>query len=173
MKWRRSVISTVNYHVNFVTKQSFSVLAKSRYWTKKTLAQLNSQEWEALCDGCGKCCLLKLEDEDQPGQIYYTALACEWLDLQTCRCSDYENRTQRKADCIDLQPHMVEQFHWLPDSCGYRLISEGKSLPGWHPLISGEANSCLRQGHSVARRVISESQVSEDQQEEYIINWVN
>lgn len=155
-----------------MSKPSFDELAASRFWQHKSLAQLTSHEWEALCDGCGKCCLVKLEDEDEPGSVYYTDLACEFLDTQSCRCSDYANRLARKPDCIDLEPEMVSLFHWLPSTCAYRLLSENKALASWHPLVSGQPDSCRSQGQSVAQRVISERLVDEEQQQEHIIHWV-
>lgn len=94
------------------------------FWKRKTLAQLDQGEWESLCDGCGLCCLQKLEDEDD-GAVYYTRIACKLLDLQTCRCSDYPNRVKHVPDCIQLTPAQADQFRWLPPTCAYRLVSEG------------------------------------------------
>ena len=98
------------------------------FWKRKTLAQLDQDEWESLCDGCGLCCLQKLEDEDD-GSVYYTRIACKLLDLKTCRCSDYANRRQHVPDCVQLTPAQADEFKWLPPTCAYRLVSEGKDLP--------------------------------------------
>lgn len=151
----------------------FEQLRQSHFWQRKSLAQLSEPEWEALCDGCAKCCLVKLEDEDEPGAVYYTDLACEFLNTQTCRCSDYPNRLARKPDCIDLEVGMVSLFHWLPSTCAYRLLSENKPLPDWHPLNTGEQSSCLSQGQSVANRVVSEALVTEELHQDHIIHWVD
>jgi uncharacterized cysteine cluster protein YcgN (CxxCxxCC family) len=110
------------------------------FWKSKTLDDLSPSEWERLCDGCGRCCLVKLEDEDN-GDIYLTRLACSLLDLKTCRCSDYAARHEKMPDCISITPEMVRTLGWLPPTCAYRRVEEGKDLLWWHPLISG---SCIR-----------------------------
>ncbi|KAF1854344.1 hypothetical protein Lal_00045021 [Lupinus albus] len=102
------------------------------FWKRKTLAQLDQEEWESLCDGCGLCCLQKLEDEDD-GAVYYTRIACKLLDLKTCRCTNYPKRRDFVPDCIQLTPAQADEFRWLPPTCGYRLVAEGKDLPPWHP----------------------------------------
>lgn len=116
------------------------------FWRRKTLEQLSPQEWESLCDGCGLCCLQKLEDEDD-NSVYYTRIACKLLDLDTCQCSDYPNRFAQVPDCIQLTPGKADQFKWLPSTCGYRLVSEGKDLPAWHhrsaAIVSRSMNSAF------------------------------
>lgn len=142
------------------------------FWQQKTLAELTQQEWESLCDGCGKCCLVKLEDEDD-GQVYYTNVACKYLHLKTCQCKDYANRLSLVPDCISLTPDKVDEFQWLPQTCAYRLVSEGKPLPKHHPLISGKKGSMGKAKATVKGRVIPEDLVHPDALEEHVIYWVN
>ncbi len=118
------------------------------FWKEKRLSQMSHDEWESLCDGCGRCCLHKLEDEDD-GQIYYTRAACSLLDVSSCRCKDYGNRETLMPDCIQLSVEKAEYFNWLPETCAYRLLAEGEPLPEWHPLITGDPDSVIRAGISV------------------------
>ncbi|WP_263139157.1 YcgN family cysteine cluster protein [Pseudomonas sp. RIT-PI-AD] len=138
------------------------------FWKRKTLAQLDLEEWESLCDGCGLCCLQKLEDEED-GAVYYTRVACKLLDLNTCRCSDYPNRQRSVPDCIQLTPAQADEFQWLPPTCGYRLVSEQKDLPPWHPLVCGDSQGVHKAGISQAGRMLSENAVAEDDWEDYMI----
>ncbi|PCJ32063.1 MAG: hypothetical protein COA90_04275 [Gammaproteobacteria bacterium] len=121
----------------------------TEFWKHKTLSQMSNSEWESLCDGCGRCCLHKLEDEDD-GKIYYTRAACSLLDITTCQCKDYPNREKLIPDCIKLSVDRPEYFNWLPTSCAYRLLSEGADLPQWHPLITGDRDSVKKAGISVS-----------------------
>lgn len=125
------------------------------FWKEKRLTQMTSDEWEALCDGCGLCCLHKLEDADS-GSVSYTNVACRLLDVQTCRCKKYSIRKKLVPDCVILKPEQVSEFKWLPKTCAYRLISEGKDLYSWHPLISGTPESVDDAGISIRNKVISE-----------------
>jgi hypothetical protein len=127
------------------------------FWQTVALTEMTPQQWESLCDGCGKCCLFKIEDEDS-GEVYVCNVACRLLDLQTCQCKDYPNRKQWVPDCTVLTPDRIGEFHWLPSTCAYRLIAEGKPLPDWHPLVTGEADSTRRAGQSVCGLVISEDE---------------
>jgi uncharacterized cysteine cluster protein YcgN (CxxCxxCC family) len=122
------------------------------FWTEKTLEQLSRQEWEALCDGCGKCCLSKLEDEDT-GEIYWTSVGCRLFDAEACRCRDYENRLSKVPDCIGLTPEKVRAIGWLPWSCAYRLVAEGRDLYWWHHLVSGSRETVHEAGISMRGRV--------------------
>lgn len=118
---------------------------------------MTTEEWESLCDGCGKCCLHKLEDEDT-GEVYVCNVACRLLDLETCRCRDYAHRKTLIPDCLVLTVDKVKEFHWLPSTCAYRLLAEGKTLAEWHPLISGDTLSVHSAGIAICGRVISEDE---------------
>lgn len=146
-------------------------MAQRAFWERKTLGEMTPEEWESLCDGCGKCCLHKLEDEDT-GEILYTDVACRYLDAGTACCSDYPNRQRNVPDCTVLRPEDVAEFHWLPTTCAYRLLAEGIALPDWHPLISGDPASVRRAGVSAAGRFVSETAVPEADWEERAVLWV-
>ncbi len=137
------------------------------FWKHKILGELSRAEWESLCDGCGRCCLHKLEDLDT-GEIHYTRVACRLLDLHTCRCTDYTRRTARVSDCEVLSPASVENLSWLPVTCAYRLISEGADLPAWHPLQSGDPETVHAAGISVRNLAVSEVDV--DDLEDYLLD---
>ena len=122
------------------------------FWTEKTLEEMTPEEWESLCDGCGRCCLVKLEDDDT-AQIYATDVGCQLFDPESCRCQDYAHRSEKVSDCITLTPELVRNLPWLPPSCAYRLVMEGKDLPAWHPLQSGSPDSVHKAGISVRGRV--------------------
>ncbi|MGI9571267.1 MAG: YcgN family cysteine cluster protein, partial [Desulfobulbia bacterium] len=128
-------------------------------------------EWESLCDGCGKCCLLKLEDEDT-GKREYTRISCHLLDLGQCKCSDYPHRHQRVPDCLKFDEETVRTIDWLPKTCAYRLINEEKDLPSWHPLVSGYSESVHEAGMSIRSWAINEKQVSEEKYFDYIIDEI-
>lgn len=122
------------------------------FWRVKTLEALSLDEWESLCDGCGRCCLVKLEDEDT-AEVLYTDVACTLLDDGTCRCRDYPNRQAKVSDCVRLTPEAVRSLTWLPKTCGYRIVAEGRDLPWWHPLVSGDPETVHAVGISVRDRV--------------------
>lgn len=140
------------------------------FWRVKTLEEMSEGEWESLCDGCGRCCLNKLEDWDT-GAIEWTDVACRLLDGNTCRCSDYENRQARVPDCIGLNPASVRSLTWLPPSCAYRLVAEGRDLYWWHPLLSGDPDSVHQAGISVRDRTISETEIPPDGLEDRVVAW--
>ena len=139
------------------------------FWETKQLHELKTTEWESLCDGCGRCCLNKLEDEDT-GEVDLTRVSCRLLDGSTCLCSKYALRRQYVPECIQLTPKTLEDnMYWLPKTCGYRLVSEGRDLFDWHPLISGNAESVHAAGVSMRGRVVNEKDVNEDDWDDYII----
>ena len=144
----------------------------TRFWQEKSLDELSDAEWELLCDGCGRCCLQKLEDEDS-GEVRYTSVACELLDGNTCRCKDYGNRFQRVTDCLSVRPLTAQKIAWLPKSCAYRRLAEGRSLAQWHPLISGDPDTVRQAGISVAGYSVPESEVPLAEYHHHVINWVD
>lgn len=141
------------------------------FWEAKPLTELDSAQWESLCDGCGRCCLVKLEEEDT-GLVHYTDVACRLFDAETCRCSDYTRRRRRVRDCLKLTPDLAQALSWLPPTCAYRLRAEGRPLPWWHPLVSGSAETVHTAGISVRGRVAaSESKVKAADYPDHIVKW--
>ena len=138
------------------------------FWERRSLDGLSPEEWESLCDGCGLCCLQKLEDETD-GTVWYTDIACKLLDTTTCRCSDYPGRRSQVADCVSLEPGTVGTLGWLPRTCAYRLLDEGKSLRNWHYLVCGDRDAVHRAGISRAGRMVSEETVTLADWEDRII----
>lgn len=142
---------------------------RTPFWKTKTLEELSDAEWESLCDGCGRCCLNKIEDTDT-GEIFLTRVACKLLDIQSCRCSDYHNRQKKVPDCIRIDVEQVRTLSWLPTTCGYRLIEEGKDLPWWHPLVSGDPDTVHTAGISVRSLAKSERNVKPENIRRYLID---
>ncbi len=141
----------------------------SKFWEHKSLAEMDAGEWEALCDGCAKCCLHRLEDADTR-EIYFTNVHCRLLDRQTSRCSDYCNRSTRVSDCITITLEELKDPYWLPSTCAYRLLAEGKALPEWHPLVSGDPDTVFDSGNGIAGRTICEDDA--DNLEQHLIDWI-
>jgi uncharacterized cysteine cluster protein YcgN (CxxCxxCC family) len=131
--------------------------SEDRFWETATLEDMTAAQWESLCDGCGKCCMSKLIDDDTD-EIHFTTVACQLFDAGTCRCTDYQNRQEKIADCVQLTPQNVRTIPWLPVTCAYRLIAEGKPLYDWHPLISGDPKSVHRASMSMKDRVTAYEQ---------------
>jgi uncharacterized cysteine cluster protein YcgN (CxxCxxCC family) len=143
----------------------------TNFWEEKKLSEMTPSQWESLCDGCGKCCLHKLEDEDDD-TLYYTDIACKLLDVESCRCSDYTNRVKKVPSCLTLTAATLKDVHFLPDTCAYRLLAENKPLAPWHPLISGNNASVHEAGISVSGRVFSETYIHPDEFEDRVIHWI-
>ena len=125
------------------------------FWRRKSLSEMDAREWESLCDGCGKCCLHKLEDIDT-GEIAFTNVVCRLMDMDTCQCTRYSDRARLTPDCVILTPGKLDRLSWMPSTCAYRLLNEGKELPSWHPLLTGDPDSVHRAGASIRGRAVSE-----------------
>ena len=141
------------------------------FWRRKSLSEMTNSEWESLCDGCGKCCLNKLEEEGTD-RTYYTNVACRLLDIEGGGCSDYARRQRKVPDCVRLTPANVRTLNWLPPSCGYKLVAEGRDLYWWHPLVSGDPNTVHEAGVSVRGRVQgTENEIADADLEDHIVQW--
>jgi uncharacterized protein len=138
------------------------------FWKTKSLSEMNRTEWESLCDGCGRCCLHKLRFEET-GDLAFTNVACRLLDLKSCNCGDYTNRQLRVPDCVQLTAKDLTEIDWLPPSCAYRRLAEGKDLAWWHPLVSGDPETVHSAGISVRGRAINERQAGA--LESHIVDW--
>ena len=144
-------------------------MTEKPFWQSVKLADMTAAQWEAVCDGCAKCCLVKLQDEDS-GEIVFTDIVCNLLDQQSCRCTHYEERTKLVPDCVKLSKDNLDKIDFMPPSCAYRLLHEGKDLPQWHPLVSGRADSVVEAGMSVKGRVIAEMAFDGDS-EDRVVDW--
>ena len=141
------------------------------FWQAKPLWAFSALEWEAVCDGCAKCCLVKLEDEAEPETVYFTDVACRLLDLGTCRCTDYANRTERVPGCARLAPDRLDLLAVMPPSCAYRRLAEGRGLPDWHHLVNGEPGTIHATGRSVMGRAVGEAEVDPAELEDRLVDW--
>ena len=148
--------------------KSLAKKTETSFWQRKSLSEMNKAEWESLCDGCARCCLNKLEN-DSTGEVQYTDVACRLLDLNACRCVSYDERKRYVPDCQILNPKNVKRLSWLPATCAYRLIDEGKDLHWWHPLVSGDPETVHEAGISVRGRVVSARDT--DDLEGRVVGW--
>jgi hypothetical protein len=145
--------------------------AEAPFWRTKRMSEMSPREWESLCDGCGRCCLNKLTDIDT-NETVYTDVGCALLDGKTCRCTDYAHRQAKVSDCVKLTWRNVKRLGWLPPTCGYRLIAEGRELAWWHPLVSGDPDTVHKAGVSVRGRVsANEKDVPDADLEDYVVAW--
>jgi len=142
----------------------------NKFWEIKNLIDMNENEWESLCDKCGKCCVIKLEDFDTQ-QVHYTNVSCKLLCEKSASCKDYENRKSIVPDCIILSPDNLKDLKWMPETCAYKLLNEGKNLPYWHPLLSGNDKEIVKSGNSVKNRVTNENEIKIKNLPDYIFNW--
>ncbi len=154
--------------ISALPRPPLAVESAPPFWESKALAEVTSAEWEALCDGCGKCCLHKLEDEET-GELFHTNVACKLLNLTTGRCTRYAERFRWVPDCVQLTPSLVRRVNWLPPTCAYRLRAEGRPLPDWHPLRTGDPDSTGRAGRSVRGWALPERRGR--RLEHHIIEW--
>ena len=153
-----------------IVKRTGPSTAEQPFWEAKRLHEMSGPEWEALCDGCGKCCLNKLEDWDT-GAIHMTNVACTLLDGETCRCRDYADRFSTVPECVQLDPQAAATLPWLPATCAYRLVAQGQPLPHWHHLVCGDRQAVHRAGASVQGRTVSEDGLAVEEWEDYLIDW--
>lgn len=142
----------------------------SPFWKRKSLTEMSETEWESLCDGCGQCCLYKLEDADT-GEYALTDVACRYLDHDTCRCTDYANRHRNVPDCVKVTPGNIAGLRWMPETCAYRLLAKGRDLEWWHPLVSGDPGTVHSSGASVRGKAVNEDRV--DDLEDHVVNQLN
>ena len=142
----------------------------NKFWETKNLIDMNENEWESLCDKCGKCCVIKLEDFDTQ-EVHYTNVSCKLLCEESASCKDYKNRKSIVSDCIILSPDNLKDLKWMPKTCAYKLLNEGKKLPYWHPLLSGNDKEIVNSGNSVKNRVTNENEIKIKDLPDYIFNW--
>ena len=138
------------------------------FWRARALHEMSRPEWESLCDGCGRCCLHKIRDEDTE-ELFFTEVSCRLLDTGSCLCGDYANRKAKVPDCVRLTPARLRSIDWLPPTCAYRLVAEGKDLPWWHPLVSGSPETVHEAGVSVRGRAVNEREAGA--LEDHVVRW--
>jgi len=145
-------------------------MTEKQFWQLKLLSEMSAGEWESLCDGCGRCCLIRLEDIDT-GEYHTTKACCELFDAETSRCTRYLKRHDLVTDCVKISHMNISNLEWMPSTCAYRLLAEGKELYDWHPLVSGDPESVHKAGISVRSRVIPENEIDEEDLPDYIVKW--
>jgi uncharacterized cysteine cluster protein YcgN (CxxCxxCC family) len=138
------------------------------FWKTKQLTELTHEEWESLCDGCARCCIIKFEDEET-NELFFTNVVCQYLDIYHCRCTCYADHSVRVPTCVTLTPGIIKSLYWMPETCAYRLLAEGKELPDWHPLVSGDPKSVHKAGISVRGKVVSAKDIPEDDLPDYVV----
>lgn len=143
--------------------------AKNRFWEEVPFDQLSEAEWESLCDGCCQCCAHKLQDEDTD-EIFKTNIICQYLDLKQCSCTVYSERRQMVPDCIKVTTQNADKLSWMPETCAYRLLANGKPLPEWHPLLNDDPESVIKAGVSVKGKVICETDINEEDMEDFVVD---
>ena len=148
----------------------FETADDTPFWMRKTLAEMTAEEWESLCDGCGKCCLNKLRCDDTEA-VFFTDVTCQLLDSHSCRCRNYPARREHVPDCVQLSPDRVAEIDWLPESCAYRRLADGRGLAWWHPLVSGDPETVHAAGVSVRGRTVSETEVPDYDLLAHIVSW--
>ncbi len=153
---------------NFIQHCTMTSHPPLPFWKTTPLKDMTNAQWESLCDGCGRCCLHKLRD-DETDELYYTSVACRLLDVKTCQCTDYPKRHRKVQDCVTLTPTMIPELDWLPPDCAYKRLSDGDDLPPWHPLITGSPQTVITSGASAAGRCISERRAGA--LEDYVVDW--
>ena len=162
-------------YFNTEFNQVLYTMTKSKpFWKEKSLSEMSRDEWESLCDHCGKCCLLKLQDEEvqeDEDSVYYTNVICNLFDKSNGHCSDYWNREERVPTCIRLTQDNLSDLEWMPPSCSYKRVMEGRGLAQWHHLITGNKNTIHEKNKSVLGRVVFENEVSEENLEKHIVTW--
>lgn len=141
-----------------------------QFWKTKKLEEMTREEWESLCDGCGKCCLFRLQDEETE-EVYTTNVICRLFNEKDCTCSAYQERSKLVPTCLVLDPKLIQELNWMPITCAYRLLAEGKDLPWWHPLVSGDRNTVHQVGVSVKGKVEFEQDIDMDDLEDHMVDW--
>ena len=159
-------------HIQIHCREKTFPMSTTRFWERKSLDDMSDEEWEALCDGCGQCCLHKLVN-DETADVFYTRVACQLLDAGTGRCTRYAQRLEVVEDCLDVRQMRSSELAWMPRTCAYRRLAEGKPLPDWHPLLTGDPQSVVAAGVAVAGRTISENATDLKHLEAEIIEWVD
>ncbi|WP_345292666.1 YcgN family cysteine cluster protein [Kangiella marina] len=142
-----------------------------KFWLTTPMHEMSHEQWESLCDGCGKCCRIQFLDDDDT-MLMQTDVACGLLDTDTLRCTDYDNRLSKVPDCVQITPETLKDYYWLPRSCSYKVVERGEDLPQWHHLVSGDPDRIHTLGHSLQGKLVSERDVPEEQVEERIIEWI-
>lgn len=144
----------------------------NKFWLTTPMTEMTHEQWESLCDGCGKCCRIQYLDDDDSSMLMQTDVACRLLDTESLRCNDYDNRLKHVNHCLQITPETVQEYYWLPDTCAYRVVARGDDLPSWHHLVSGDRESIHKEGKSLRGLLVSERDIDERTTEDRIISWI-